>query len=269
MKELTIEEHKKLALDILIDVADFCEKNGIRYFLAYGTLIGAIRHKGYIPWDDDIDIMIPRPDYDKFLKLYSDKSGRYKAVSPADKNAKLAYAKVIDTKTVKIEGGVKYSDENDCSGVDIDVFPLEGQPTDEKDFIGYMKKRRFLIRELYAKTNRIWYGSLKRRLGMLAFLFVKLKNKDKIIEEINATNYLYDFDKAEFVGITGGMEDAIEKNRYKKAWFDKTTEVDFEGYRFKAPSDYDAVLRRLYGDYMKLPPENERITHHSNKIYLK
>ena len=75
MKELTIEEHKKLALDILIDVADFCEKNGIRYFLAYGTLIGAIRHKGYIPWDDDIDIMIPRPDYDKFLKLYSDKSG--------------------------------------------------------------------------------------------------------------------------------------------------------------------------------------------------
>ena len=65
------------------------------------------------------------------------------------------------------------------------------------------------------------------------------------------------------------MEDAIEKNRYKKAWFDNTTEVDFEGYRFKAPSDYDAVLRQLYGDYMKLPPENERITHHSNKIYLK
>ena len=104
---------------------------------------------------------------------------------------------------------------------------------------------------------------------MLAFLFVKLKNKDKIIEKINATNYHYDFDKAEFVGITGGMEDAIEKNRYKKSWFDKTTEVDFEGCRFKAPSDYDAVLRRLYGDYMQLPPENERITHHSNKIYLK
>ena len=104
---------------------------------------------------------------------------------------------------------------------------------------------------------------------MLAFLFVKLKNKDKIIQKINATNYLYDFDKAEFVGITGGMEDAIEKNRYKKGWFDNTTEVEFEGYRFKAPSDYDAVLKRLYGDYMQLPPENERITHHSNKIYLK
>ena len=206
MKELTIEEHKKLALDILVNVADFCDKNGIRYFLAYGTLIGAIRHKGYIPWDDDIDIMMPRSDYDRFLKIYSDKNGRYKVASPMDKNTKLAYAKVIDTKTVKIEGGVKYSGKNDWSCVDIDVFPLEGQPTDENEFVKYMKKRRFLLRELYAKTNKIWYGSLKRRLGMLAFLFAKFKNKSKIIDKINAINYIYDFDKSEFVGITGGME---------------------------------------------------------------
>ena len=80
-KYINVEELKHIQLDMLSDIAEFCEQNHIKYFLAYGTLIGAIRHKGYIPWDDDIDICMPRPDYDKFLRLYNKKNSAYKAVA--------------------------------------------------------------------------------------------------------------------------------------------------------------------------------------------
>ena len=120
-KYINVEELKHIQLDMLSDIAEFCEQNNIKYFLAYGTLIGAIRHKGYIPWDDDIDICMPRPDYDKFLSLYNKKDSAYKAVAfELDENYKLPFAKVNDTRTVMWE--TMY--DQDVFGVYIDVFPL-------------------------------------------------------------------------------------------------------------------------------------------------
>ena len=130
MKEISFEESKKLELDILLAVADFCNKNNLTYFLAYGTLIGAIRHKGFIPWDDDIDIQMPREDYNKFIETFSHE--RYKTIAPGTPLSKHSFVKVIDTETVKIEAHKKY--KKGFLGVDIDIFPLDGTPSDENEY---------------------------------------------------------------------------------------------------------------------------------------
>ena len=123
-KQLTIEEVKKMNLDILSVVADFCEKNGLRYWLYYGTLIGAIRHNGYIPWDDDIDIAMPRPDYEKFLKTFNQTSGSlYKVIEDRISiGYHTPFAKVHNPETI-IES--EFSDEM-AFGVFIDIFPFDG-----------------------------------------------------------------------------------------------------------------------------------------------
>lgn len=151
LRELTVEEHKKIALDILIEIAKFCDENKISYYLAYGTLVGAVRHKGFIPWDDDIDIQMPRNDYEKFVRRFNAGHKHLQVVSPTDNAAKHTFAKVIDTRTVKVENGINYKD-NEYLGIDVDVFPLDGQPDDEKEYKKYYKKKHDLY-QLYYTTN--------------------------------------------------------------------------------------------------------------------
>ena len=140
MKPMSFEETKQVELEILTNVAEFCDKHEIQYFLAYGTLIGAVRHKGFIPWDDDIDIWMPRADYNRFLKIYNKENSdsQYKVISPYDKISRHTFVKVVDTRTVKIESGIDYS--NGYLGIDVDIFPLDGQPDNDKDYFKWYNK---------------------------------------------------------------------------------------------------------------------------------
>lgn len=123
-RELTDIENQKVQLDILSYVDSFCSKMGLRYYLGDGTLIGAVRHHGYIPWDDDIDIRMPRPDYDELIRIFNEgsKDSRYRLIEPKSKLAQNSFVKIIDSDTIKIEPYLDY--KNGYLGVDIDVFPL-------------------------------------------------------------------------------------------------------------------------------------------------
>ena len=155
MKRVTPEELKRIQLDLLQKTADFCEQNGLRYFLCGGTLIGAVRHKGYIPWDDDIDIAMPRPDYDRFINTFNKQENYYQVVSRENNHAySYAFAKVYDNRTILQELHYKGS----TFGVYIDILPADGV----KD-ASQIRKIMWLHKILNTK-NANYYKNYQRKL---------------------------------------------------------------------------------------------------------
>ena len=262
MVELNLEEMKKIQLGILDAVADFCDKNQINYWLDSGTLIGAVRHKGYIPWDDDIDLGMLRPDYDRFLELFNKENPVYKAYS-VENNPDFLYpfAKVLDTRTVLYEPdekGVK-------SCVNIDIFVYDNAPDDDRKVAKMYKKRDKYVSlhnvrvRLYLSKNRPLVHLIKKLI--YPFLLVLPKNyfAKKIVK--NSTKF-----KRKDTKRIGNFT-SITKVCCDKELFAGSVPVEFEGKIYKAPQGYDAWLTAFYGDYMKLPPEEKRVPHHSFKAY--
>ncbi|MBE6548109.1 MAG: LicD family protein [Ruminococcaceae bacterium] len=260
--QLSVEEQKKITLDILIDFAKFCDEHGIRYFLAYGTLIGAVRHKGYIPWDDDIDLQMPREDYNRLIEIYNKERNTpyYELVAPHDKKSRHSFVKIIDTRTVKIEPGIDYSEG--YLGIDIDIFPIDGMPGDDGEFDAWVAKLKKTYRShVYCVIDS--KKNIKRRLAV-PILRILSGGKEKVLNKADKMHALYPYGECEYVGT---MESSFNspKNRVKKEYFDGYTMVQFEGYEFKAPSGYHEILTNIFGDYMT--PPADQTTHHTNKTY--
>ncbi len=259
-----IDELRQIQLDILKKVALFCDQNNLRYFLAGGTLLGAIRHKGYIPWDDDIDIMMPRPDYEQFLKVFH--AGNCSIISyHTDPDCIYPFAKIIDDRTVMIEDVVLKTK----MGVYIDVFPIDGLPDS-------MEESKRFLRQLDPIRNKIMAKTvvLRRRKGLvknilifgakIVYLFSNYRNNiiklDKLCQQ-------YSYQYSNFVGafIFGyGIKERISKKSLENYIL-----VDFEREKFRAQKGYDEYLSSIYGDYMQLPPEEKRKSHHFFKAYWK
>lgn len=256
---LELEEIKKLQLGILSDVAEFCERNGLRYYLAYGTLLGAVRHKGYIPWDDDIDIMMPRPDYMKFMETYGGKDSRYKgAFMQKTPEFWHIYGKVYDTATIRhtprsFPGGW---------GVCIDIFPLEGIP---KHFLSVRLPiirtlgKVILIRQWRMVSDKnLFVKTVCRMIVNLPFGVIRLAQK--IVDRMmKASSY----DESGKVGILCMLTKRRWGRIFDKTLFEESVPMEFEGRLYSVPKRYDELLKDLYGDYMTLPPESERILKHN------
>ena len=260
LKQLDSNEIKKISLDILNDVAIFCEKNNIKYYLACGTLLGAIRHSGFIPWDDDIDIMMPRPDYKRFLNEYN---GKYKLLKPSE--GIYYYAKAYDQNTIKVEEGKDYS-KYEPFGIDIDIFPLDGIVNDEEIINKLYKKSGKLELLLRLSNQPIFYRKNPIKcINRIIPRIIGSKNLVKMIED-NAQTYSYE--DSEYVvrmrntpnGFTGAMKKDIYEPAIKK---------QFEGNMYYVPKDYDAWLTKFYGNYMELPSIERRVECHKNKCYKK
>ena len=268
-KRLSIEEHKAIQLGIMKYVAKFCESHNLQYFLSDGTLLGAVRHKGFIPWDDDIDIQMPRPDRNKLIELFNVESQgtNYYLIQPKDPIAQHYMVKIIDVRTVKLEPYLDYS--RGFLGVDIDVFELNGCPEDEKEFEEWaLQIRAYHKAYLYKKRNawRTILGMGKDIIkGRLKAKFVPFMSSTEIIDKVNALFDKYPYGNSAYVCRIG-----IGDNfRLVKNVFDGYKLLRFEDAYYRVPKDYDAYLKSQYGDYMELPPEEKRVTHHVNEIYLK
>lgn len=252
MKQLTLKECKDISLDILTDIAAFCERNDITYFLSVGTLLGAIRHQGYIPWDDDIDIMMPRPDYIRLLKEYD---GKYRLLKP--EAGLLYYAKAYDPSTVKYEADTDYR-KNEPIGVDIDIFPLDGIVNDEEIIAKMYKKECFL--ELLLRLSNQPIFLRKNPLKAINRIIPRIIGSRNIVKMIEANAMTYDYETSDYVirmrWSPNGFTGALPKNVFEKDY------AMFEGRRFCIPKGYDEFLSAFFGDdYMELPPEDKRVVH--------
>lgn len=252
--KLNLDEIHSLELDILKYIDVICKENEIQYSLAYGTLLGAIRHKGFIPWDDDIDIFMLREDYNKFIEVLSKKrDGRYALMSlKNDKNYCYDYAKVVDASTrIEMDDIVCY--END--GLWVDVFPLDSLssfPKIHKLFITFFVICNSLSLHFHFPHNKrsyIWYPlwAISRLFGPRSFAII--------------VDALAKWGKnKKYIGRIGGA--TIRRNYYfEREWCFPMVKVPFEGYEFQAFGEYDKLLTFEFGDYMKLPPEDKRICH--------
>lgn len=258
----SLDELKKIELDIMIKVHQFCEENGIKYYMIAGTLIGAIRHKGFIPWDDDIDIAMPREDYEKFLKKFPE-YGKKNNLLAINNRTNPYYGrpmtKVIDTRTSLTEPEYR---SDDPIGVFVDIWVMDGVPDDaSKD--AWLKKMRkekeILFASAYKATTQFSFAK------NLAILLGRPINYKKRAEKFDKLAQTYKYEECDTVVNYIGMTKKLET--YQKSWFGEGVLVDFEGYKFWAPVKYDEWLRARFGDYMQLPPENERIPHHVMNTY--
>jgi len=263
MKEITINELKKIQLDILDDIDDFCKKNKINYWLDYGTLLGAIRHSGYIPWDDDIDIGMLRDDYDKFIKTYQ--SNKYKLLSCENNNDYyFPFAKVIDNNTILYEPdekGIKI-------GVYIDIFVHDKASNNSLENTNNYNKRdlynKLRIAQLF--PNNYDKKNIKKRI-MRFFLKIYLK----FLPKNYYTKKISENSKRFINQDTQKIADFIAPYRLvvNKDIFKKFINVKFEKKNYPAPIGYDEYLQTIYGNYMKLPPKEKRISNHTFKAYYK
>lgn len=265
MKELDLQELKSIEFDALKMFDAFCKENNIKYFLAYGTLLGAIRYKKFIPWDDDVDLLVPREDYDRVIKLFKDNE-KYKLFAfEKDQNYRFPFAKMCDMTTRKVEPNYNSGVE---LGVDIDIFPLDAFDDDlenAKAEAKYIGKNMFRLN--LSKVRKLRASNpLKHLLKSLFMFYCKMVGSKHYIKNILKVTNKPEQKGANYVGCKAWCVYG-ERGIIPAEAFADTIEIEFEGEKFPAPIGYDTYLTCLYGDYLPEPPKEKQKTHHSFYAY--
>lgn len=253
-----------IELEMLEKVDEICKENNITYSLAGGSLLGAIRHKGYIPWDDDIDIIMPRKDYEKFLKI-AQKQFEFPFFVQYYKTENYyprGHAQIRNSNTTAIIQGDKYNNFN--KGIFIDIFPLDNIPDNESERKKFIKKLLKLKKKLglfygIESNSKIKYY-VKKIVRKIKYTFI---DYNKEIEKFEKMLKKYNNIETKQCGALGFRPDEF---KYETQWFKNTTEVPFEDIKVKIISNYDKALKRQYNDYMKIP-ENKNGTVHGEIIF--
>ena len=255
-------------LDILKAFIEICDKHNLRYYCCAGTAIGAVRHHGIIPWDDDIDVIMPRPDYDRLLEIAKKEDfGKYEVVTPYNtKNYPLYFSKLVNKETTLIE-----EKERPCIlGLYIDIFPLDATDDNEETaralFCKYVKN----INRLNAVSTHNTFAEYMSLLGSketwgrfaiktLAF-FCRGWVRHRLLQSMDEMSHQYDFDKAKNVLVYSGSYHY--KEIFPKEWLGKGKEFPFEDTIVLLPEEAHRYLTHFFGDYMQLPPIEHRVEKH-------
>lgn len=260
---LTLKETQQVYLELLEEFDKVCMEHGLRYDLCGGSMLGAVRHGGYIPWDNDIDLSMPRPDYERLLALKQagiiGLPAHRDLISERDETFPRHFARYIrhDVKRVS-----EMAEDWDCPYIGIDIFPLDGIPTNEKTFAHQVKKLRRLRRMLLTAVEKKGTSRRGKAAAMVKNLYrpiLRAIGCFRLAHMLDKECQRVDYETAEFVGIISGMYGL--KERWRKADMLPQKLFDFEGLRVPGFTNYDIYLTNLYGDYMKLPPEDKRIPH--------
>lgn len=264
MKELNLQEIKEIELGILKFFDAFCKENNITYYLSHGTLLGAVRYKKFIPWDDDIDVLIPREDYNRLISLFND-DDRYKLFTfEKNPNFLFPFGKLCDMTTKKIEP----SDNGVELGLDIDLFPLDAWENDlEKARKEAKKIKRYMGYLFLSKLKGVSSLNPAKRVVLALLIFLhKMMGSRYYIEKIQKASYKKNIKESKYIGCKVWCVYG-EKGIIPSRAFADTTEIEFEGEIFPAPIGYDEYLTCLFGDYLPEPPKEKQKTHHSFKAY--
>jgi lipopolysaccharide cholinephosphotransferase len=270
MREISLKDMQRIELDLLMEFNTVCKRFNLRYFIDGGTLLGAVCYDGFIPWDDDIDIKMPRPDYEKLLTLQREFPEHIFLDAPRPEHCEYTFLKLIDRRTVlKEENG----NVTKTTGVYIDVLPMDGHPDNSDNLQKHLAELSRLNSLFHAsqtgfsaqKSASSWKAKAK------GLVYSAIYSPWKLYQKLTRTAKRYPYDKAQQVGLL--VEGDPIRERFEKAWLEPSVEMLFEGHRFPAPNAAEEHLsifyrkpisRELY--YQKLPRiESE----HRQRIYWK
>ena len=255
--ELTeVSQIQDVILDILKHIDTFCRRHEIRYFMAGGTMLGAVRHKGFIPWDDDADIVMPRPDYDRFVKEYRQEGHpRYRLLESC-------YLKVEDSYTMCKDYGLT----EELFGINVDIFPLDGAPEGKEEQIALCKEAGHYKRRISHRRKPLYAAFLPHHGAPLAIIQAHFHSMAYWQKKCDSVLRTYSFEDSPFAGVLQGVYGPREV--FPASIFRERAEYEFNGVKLFGVKDYDSYLKGLYGNYMQLPPEKDRVPAHHERVTL-
>lgn len=264
---LDIKECQEIELCLMKRIHDYCERHGLRYNLAFGTLLGAVRHHGFIPWDNDMDILMPRPDYERLLSLVADDpigEHAYLLHWSTDDSYHYPIVRICDDRTVVAPGYVREQPER--MGVWVDIFPVDGVWENPWAHVPSRVEMRAL--KVLQRADNYSPGSstgIKRVLKAVVSRF--FPNRDNAFQrKIDEVAMRCPFGSTTFADTVTEYEETYPRLTVDN--FDHPVMLEFEGVEFRCPANWDEILTWTYGSYLQLPPENERMTHDVHACWL-
>lgn len=270
MKTIDLCEMQQIELNLLMELDKICKKYALRYYMDGGTLLGAMCYEGFIPWDDDIDIKMPRPDYEKLLTLQEEFPEHIRLDVPSKEHCEYLMLKLVDDRTVLRE-------ENDASvkttGVYLDVFPMDGHPDDVDECESHLRKLQRLNSLFHLSLN--YFKAMKESTSLVSRLkgnlYSKIYSPWKLYQKLTRLAKKYDYDSAEYVGLL--VEGNVIKERFHKEWLEPEFELEFEGHMFSAPSGYKIHMEIFYGSHITKPEYYHNLPmimpNHHHEVYWK
>lgn len=251
---LTLREVQETSFKVLEEFDSFCKRHNLRYFLCYGTLIGAIRHKGFIPWDDDIDVTMPLPDYEKLISMFdkSEASSDLEILHGMKRNIGIPFAMLVDKNTLTLKPG---RDKKHSHPIGIDIFPAYALSDDRDEAQQQIDDIWQLVGQTHAYYKApSWLHVLRRG----KFLVCARRRLKKTLDAISAVIYKYAWGATGHIRLMSLEEHERKHLAMRPDEFDHYLLWEFEGGKFRVPETYHEHLSELYGDYMSLPPEEQR-----------
>lgn len=252
---------KRELLNILIRFDDVANEHGLTYSLAYGTLLGAVRHRGFIPWDDDVDVVMPRPDYDRLIKLIEDGLDvpGHRFVGYELGNYPMPYLKLQNTQIAVSEN---YCDDSMEACLWIDIFPIDGVPAKDDEYSSFWKKaQRKQLLCMMGHISAMSGSNVAKKVGKFGLsLYCRyMGGAKRATDELIAMCREQAYEDSEYVVDLVAGDSPGE--RMAKDEFKSLAPIEFEGHLFPAFQNYDRILTQTYGDYMELPPVDQRVSH--------